>query len=1055
MSATGSNNNSAPASELVHTALKSAATETAYRIGSLHEAIRSNDAELLRHLLANGANPNQYEEDTHRTALHLAAELNRAELIPLLVEAGSDVNHRILDVYHRFYKGINQWTTEIEYSPTPLDVAITNNNTDAAKALLAAGANPNPESTERWTRHSPIGNAINQPETVQALLESGASACVPMFAEGSYLQDANSPEELHILRKLLEYGADKEVNRIETNFGSAALHHICMYNNPQGAKLLLEAGADVNALAYTNDSPLMYAIANGATDVVRELLAAGARTDIVDNDGYDAIDKAILLGHTDIVELLLAATPEPYKSILEANVLHDAMKGERSAIRKLLENGLGIKLTTRTLVDVLKHRQTGAAKMLLTFSNGDPRLFDANEEALFPATEQCSGEIMRHLLAAGYNPNAYDEFDSTPLSEAIDNDNITALEILLRFKANPNITVKNYQNLLFYCLKSYHDTDFVSKAIPILIAAGVDVNEKNEKSSTILHKYMQSHLCNQLVPVLLQCGAKVNVPDDEGRTPLFYATSADITQLLIDAGAETDFEDEAGMRAIEYAAEQGNWESALRLLEEEKQTPLPFTVVKNVLYSAMRGNCYTLAHSIMRHYHETEHNTYLATEAVLTAIEENCNSDILKLLLHFGANVGSTEENTRRLIYQAIQSGNEEKFRLLLSALGRTYSAEALTARINTTAAQIVRAYIADDQDTRSALHNAAANGSVLLIDLLLAHGADLTWGDYGEHGTPLHMAVKHQKKQCVRHIIQLYPETLISLDAQQQTPLELAVKNNLTEESRILLEGGATVNNSDLLFHALHFENLELIELLVAHGAPVNVCNSNNNTPLHLALLWNLPHVVKLLIEAGAKQLDTPEEAYTLAKEIAKWVEASPMRLLLEHINHPFNSNQLNSLLMIAVKWNRGTQNKMCQLLIDHGADLNTRDEEGNTPLHLCFADFSDDNYLAEILLQAGADPNAVNQAGQTPLHTSNKAVRSAVRSLIAYGADITKKDKSGQTPLILAIQVGDFPLVQIMLESGIPPCESEEELLNACTKENYRLMKRLLRRYIPKAAQ
>jgi ankyrin repeat protein len=56
--------------------------------------------------------------------------------------------------------------------------------------------------------------------------------------------------------------------------------------------------------------------------------------------------------------------------------------------------------------------------------------------------------------------------------------------------------------------------------------------------------------------------------------------------------------------------------------------------------------------------------------------------------------------------------------------------------------------------------------------------------------------------------------------------------------------------------------------------------------------------------------------------------------------------------------------------------------------------------------LIEAGADPNAADMDGVSPLH---RAVRTrcaeAVRTLLTHGADPTRKNKSGSTPMVLAM--------------------------------------------------
>src|SRR5262249_42576327 len=80
--------------------------------------------------------------------------------------------------------------------------------------------------------------------------------------------------------------------------------------------------------------------------------------------------------------------------------------------------------------------------------------------------------------------------------------------------------------------------------------------------------------------------------------------------------------------------------------------------------------------------------------------------------------------------------------------------------------------------------------------------------------------------------------------------------------------------------------------------------------------------------------------------------------------------------------------------LVLDHGAGVNARDAEGNTPLIL--ASFYANSESVELLTYKGADVNAANKAGATPL------IRAATdyektRLLVAAGANVRVRTALG----------------------------------------------------------
>jgi len=80
-------------------------------------------------------------------------------------------------------------------------------------------------------------------------------------------------------------------------------------------------------------------------------------------------------------------------------------------------------------------------------------------------------------------------------------------------------------------------------------------------------------------------------------------------------------------------------------------------------------------------------------------------------------------------------------------------------------------------------------------------------------------------------------------------------------------------------------------------------------------------------------------------------------------------------------------------------GTDVNKKDNDGFAPLFNAIIFEYTSGASAKFLIENGADVNTRNEQGTTPLHTSN--ITEMLELLIANGADINSINEDGKTPL------------------------------------------------------
>jgi ankyrin repeat protein len=122
--------------------------------------------------------------------------------------------------------------------------------------------------------------------------------------------------------------------------GLSALHLAAFFGQPATARLLIAAGADVNARSGNESGmrPLHAAVESANNSVAAQLLVAGADPDLARNDGRTALHMAAARGRTEIVELLLEHGADTSIAAADGRLAADhAEEGGHASVLALLQ----------------------------------------------------------------------------------------------------------------------------------------------------------------------------------------------------------------------------------------------------------------------------------------------------------------------------------------------------------------------------------------------------------------------------------------------------------------------------------------------------------------------------------------------------------------------------------------------------------------------------------------------------------------------------------------------------------------------------------------------
>jgi ankyrin repeat protein len=429
---------------------------------ALIQAVRTNDEDLVRSLLEQGADTNEQDQDTACTALMEAARLSRREMCRILLQSGSRLSQKDLEGRTALHMAASRDDAIVcrmlldagaqpsivdQQNRTPLLLAAQTGSHEAIACLLEAipaskATSNDPEITGAFFDAVRLGNIASAQEFIVKHIDLKAIKDTPQLAacaaQSGNIQmlnlvlvqkaslKATGPDGLTVLHHASRAGHTAMIEHLLSKGVSwktqtkkrkeTALHLAIAANQPSAAlSLIRHKDAKVTTSDSDNQEPIHLATRAGALPIVTALLSHGAKLNPKNSYGWEPQHVAAAYGHAplmatfithgiDLEDRLSSPSFKPSKKTNEA-----AQRGYWAEIRWPHEEA-------RCLHLAIEFGHVEMAKLLLAAGAKADNAPDSQRwQPLHYAAFHCEPEIVELLLDRGASPHATTQDGNTPL----------------------------------------------------------------------------------------------------------------------------------------------------------------------------------------------------------------------------------------------------------------------------------------------------------------------------------------------------------------------------------------------------------------------------------------------------------------------------------------------------------------------------------------------------------------------------------------------------------------------------------------------------------------
>ena len=296
---------------LFHTRLQvlGPASQSYAKLSIVNRAAALDLEQLNAALLDQGLITPEYQDQLNCSPLHIAAKKNAPKLARLLLQKGATLNLRDNIGDTPLHVAVGNGTkelvsllltfgayTEIKniFGSTAMHILSRSRNESILLLLIKAGADIEARDSQART---PLGNAIlsNLQSTAQILIRHGANVnawSIVSNTLGALLFEAVRRRKEWAVNLLLENGADLQAI---DGIGHQALYYAVNESQESMVKVLLDRGAIKNAIAnpLIEGSPLHCAVSRPNLTIVEMILTAGADVNEKENSGNTPLHEII------------------------------------------------------------------------------------------------------------------------------------------------------------------------------------------------------------------------------------------------------------------------------------------------------------------------------------------------------------------------------------------------------------------------------------------------------------------------------------------------------------------------------------------------------------------------------------------------------------------------------------------------------------------------------------------------------------------------------------------------------------------------------------------